>query len=105
MERNSCSARSRALTSAVLFPSHRHDCELKAFYGNEARRRFSPSQDINVSKLPTESVMRIGEAHGLCEQVAQPFRQGRPDAECLPWLETGERARKVNSRTHEGNDD
>jgi len=47
----------------------------------------------------------FGEAHGLCEQATQPFRQGRPDAECLLWLETGERARKVNVRTHEDNDD
>ena len=47
----------------------------------------------------------FGEALGLCEQAAQPFRVGRPDAECLLWLETGERARKVNSRTHEDNDD
>ena len=47
----------------------------------------------------------FGEAHGFFEQAAQPFRQGRPDAECLLWLETGERARKVNPRTHEGNDD
>ena len=47
----------------------------------------------------------FGEAQGLCEQAARPFRQGRPDAECLMWLETGERARKVNLRAHEGNDD
>ena len=47
----------------------------------------------------------FGEAFGLCEQAAQPFRQGRPDAECLLWLETSERARKVNVRAYEGNDD
>ena len=46
-----------------------------------------------------------GEARGLCEQAARPFRQGRPDAECLLWLETGERARKVNARANDGNDD
>jgi hypothetical protein len=36
----------------------------------------------------------FGEALGLCEQAAQRFGLGRPDAECLLWLETGERARK-----------
>ena len=47
----------------------------------------------------------FGDALALCEQAAQPFRQGRPDAVCLLWLETGEHARKVNVQTHEGNDD
>jgi len=57
---------------------------------------------LNQGNLHTRA---FGEARGLCEQAAQPFRQGRPGAECLLWLETGERARKVDMRIHEGNDD
>jgi hypothetical protein len=57
---------------------------------------------LNEGSLHTRA---FGEALGLCERTAQPFRLGSPDAECLLWLETCERVRKVNSRTHEGNDD
>jgi hypothetical protein len=57
---------------------------------------------LNQGSLHTRA---FGDALALCEQAAQPLRQGRPDAVCLLWLETGERARKVNVRTHEGNDD
>jgi hypothetical protein len=57
---------------------------------------------LNKGSLHTSA---YGEARGLCEQAARPFRQGRPDAECLLWLETGERARKVNARANDGNDD
>lgn len=57
---------------------------------------------LNRGNLHTPA---FGEARRLCEEAAQPFREGHPDAECLLWLETGERARKVNMRTHEDNDD
>jgi hypothetical protein len=57
---------------------------------------------LNEGNLHTRA---FGEARGLCEQAAKPFRQGRPDLECLLWLDTGMRARKVNMLTHEGNDD
>jgi hypothetical protein len=57
---------------------------------------------LNEGSLNTRA---FGESLGLCEQVAQLFRQGRPNAECLLWLETHERARTVNVRTHKGNDD